>query len=221
MIECSFIQECDHHPDAFSKKRPARSLPLFTFAHDAVKSMTIAACPHGLDLEQSHERGGGWYEADHAHLRCFTGRCSGLGMSKAVALGAIALYPFEGVGFPQARGLRRPLRGYGRPRPEAFAGVDDPRSRLHDPHRLSLRRQRRFETEIVRLKSTPPISFVRVSGPAGAVNYIAGRLAAATFKKDEVGVFFAPSHYPGRVVASATPLGLRMQGTSGNGGERR
>jgi hypothetical protein len=51
------------------------------------------------------------------------------------------------------------------------------------------------KTEIVRLKSTPPISFVRVSGPAGAVNYIAGRLAAATFTKDEVGVF-PPSHYP-------------------------
>jgi hypothetical protein len=74
-------------------------------------------------------------------------------------------------------------------------------------------------TEIVRLKSAPPISFVRVVGPAGAVNYIAGRLAAATFKKDQVGVFFPPS--PGRVVPSARPLGLRMQGTSSNGGERR
>ena len=52
------------------------------------------------------------------------------------------------------------------------------------------------KTEIVRLKSTPPIAFVRVRGPAGAVNYIAERLAAATFKKDQVGVFFAPSRYP-------------------------
>jgi hypothetical protein len=52
------------------------------------------------------------------------------------------------------------------------------------------------KTEIVRLKSAPPISFVKIIGPAGAVDYIAGRLAAATFKKDQAGVFFPPSHYP-------------------------
>lgn len=52
------------------------------------------------------------------------------------------------------------------------------------------------KTEVVRLKSTPPIAFVKVKGPAGAVNYISGRLAAATFKKDRVGAFLAPSRYP-------------------------
>jgi hypothetical protein len=174
-------------------------------------------------------------------------------MSKAVALGAIALYPFKGVGFLKrlvcaapyaATDGRVPKRLLGfaalglLPLPGLFDEIvllvaavplvvfywgplaDGWRGTVGglDSGGRSMKSSRgcwtilgaacmiltvsacggsdASKTEIVRLKSTPPISFVRVSGPAGAVNYIAGRLAAATFKKDQVGVFFAPSHYP-------------------------
>lgn len=52
------------------------------------------------------------------------------------------------------------------------------------------------KTEVVRLKSAPPIAFLKIEGPAGAVGYITDRLAAAAFAKDQVGVVAPPAHYP-------------------------
>lgn len=50
-------------------------------------------------------------------------------------------------------------------------------------------------TEVVRLRSAPPVTFVKVIGPAGVVSYLTQRLAAATFKTDQTGVFLPPLHY--------------------------
>jgi hypothetical protein len=52
------------------------------------------------------------------------------------------------------------------------------------------------KTEILRLRSANPLTsniYVKVIGPAGAVNYVVDRMKAAAFKTDEVGVFLPPS----------------------------
>jgi hypothetical protein len=50
-------------------------------------------------------------------------------------------------------------------------------------------------TKVVGLKSPTPISFVKIRGPAGAVDYIARRLETGAFSEDQVGVFVPPPHY--------------------------
>jgi hypothetical protein len=51
-------------------------------------------------------------------------------------------------------------------------------------------------TKVVWLKSPTPISFVKIKGPAGAVDYIARGWEAGAFSEDQVGVFVPPPHYP-------------------------
>ncbi|HEU5477429.1 MAG TPA: hypothetical protein VFU64_06320 [Gaiellaceae bacterium] len=61
-------------------------------------------------------------------------------------------------------------------------------------------------TEILRLRSANPLSsniYVKITGPAGAVDYITQRLTAAAFKKEDVGVFVPPSRHP-RALCSFT-----------------